>query len=240
MNQAKRKRKVLVVDDSDVILNSLKNFFEDYNFEVTTCSDGLEGIQRAAELKPDLIFLDLMMPNLDGLKMLQVKNVLGDIKDIPVIVISANTVRKNVLAAVEAGADRVISKPLKKDLIIEYVNELIGGENFKGKELKKNLTENESKKIKTQLVSFFLEAFNSKKKMMQEAIRSKNVELLKMAVHEIKGAGGTMGYPELTDLSREIEEKEFNSLTDWVFAELKSNQIFKTVEQIEENIHNSS
>ena len=115
-----KKNKVLIVDDSDVILHTLKDFFEDYNFEVITCSDGLEGIQKAAEEKPDLIILDLMMPNIDGIKMLQVKNVLEDIQNIPVLVISANTAKRNVMAALEAGAHRVISKPLDQQLIIKY------------------------------------------------------------------------------------------------------------------------
>ncbi len=61
---------ILIVDDSDIVRHSLKNFFSDYNFEVITCTDGLEGIQKAAESKPAIIFLDLMMPNLDGVKIL--------------------------------------------------------------------------------------------------------------------------------------------------------------------------
>ena len=81
---------ILIVDDSDITRNSLKSFFEDYNLEVITCSDGLEGIQKTIEIKPNLIFLDLLMPNLNGVKMLQVMKVIKDIKQIPVIVISGN------------------------------------------------------------------------------------------------------------------------------------------------------
>ncbi|MBZ0199566.1 MAG: response regulator, partial [Ignavibacteriaceae bacterium] len=120
---SEKKITVLVVDDSDIIRNSLRNFFQDYNFEVITCHDGLEGIQKTKEHRPSLIFLDLMMPNFDGVKMLQVIKVLDELKNIPVIVISANTNRSNVLASIEAGAERVISKPLQKDVIIKHVNE---------------------------------------------------------------------------------------------------------------------
>ena len=98
------KQTILVVDDSEVIRRSLKNFFSDYNFEVITCSDGFEGIQAAAEYKPAIIFLDLMMPNFDGVKMLQVLKVLDGLKSIPVIIISGNTNRTNVLSVIEAGA----------------------------------------------------------------------------------------------------------------------------------------
>ena len=100
--------KILVVDDSDIIRQSLKTFFRDYNIEVITCHDGLEGIQETIEHKPSLIFLDLMMPNFDGVKMLQVLKVLDDLKTIPVIVISGNTNKRNVITSIEVGGDRVI------------------------------------------------------------------------------------------------------------------------------------
>ena len=213
----------------------MKDFFKEYDFEVLTCNDGLEGLKVAAEEKPDLIFLDLMMPNLDGLKMLQVKSVLKDIQSIPVIVISANTVRRNVMAALEAGAYKVISKPLNKDQIIGYVNEVFGGGNiFESKKV----TESEGNEIKDNLAKFFIETFDKKKRTINDAIKQKDAHKLKTVIHEIKGAGGTMGYPELTAISKEIEEKEFQLTTDWIFAEMKCNQLFKEIKQIERQITN--
>ena len=233
----KTKIKILIVDDSNVILNSLKEFFEDFHFDVVTCLDGLEGIQMAAEFRPDLIFLDLMMPNFDGLKMLQVKKVLKDIRDIPVIVISANTVRKNVVAAMEAGADKVISKPINKEQIITYVNELLGGENFEKIDSKTVLSELQDLEIKNRLASFFLESFTNKKEMLSDAIKTKDPKMLKYVAHEIKGVGSTIGYPELSDYGKEIEEKEYKSATDWMYAEFKYNQLLHKVKQIEEDFN---
>ncbi|MFH1194321.1 MAG: response regulator [bacterium] len=234
MQTAKKKIKVVVVDDSNVILHSLKTFLEDYDFDVLTCFDGLEGIQKTAEFLPDLIFLDLLMPNFDGIKMLQVKKVLKDIKDIPVVVISANTNRKNVLAAMEAGANKVISKPLQKEVIIKVVDELLGGQHFSKKEENKKLSDYDNRELKNQLVKFFIDSFDNKEKMMKEAINLQNEDLLKMVVHEIKGAGGTMGHNELTELSKEIEDKKINTPTDWVFVELKCDQISQKVRQIKD------
>ncbi len=225
--------KILVVDDSDVILNSLKHLFEEYAIDVFTCTDGLEGIQKAAELQPNLIFLDLMMPNLDGLKMLQVKHVLKDIKDIPVIVISANTARRNVLAAIEAGADKVISKPLKKEILLKAVSEVLGEDVFVA--LPKNpLSSNDQKLISNKLVDFFLQAFPEKKQSIQQALRKKDIELLRSTVHEIRGAGGTIGQPKITTISGEIEDKEIESATDWVFIEFKCNELFQEVYKLKE------
>ena len=230
------KTKILIVDDSDVILNSLKTFFEDFDFNVITSSDGLDGIQKTAEVKPDLIILDLMMPNFDGIKMLQVKKVLKDIRNIPVLVISANTARSNVLAALEAGADKVISKPIDDEELKRNVNELLGGNNFSSFN-SSSFSSNDKSEIKNKLAEFFIESFQMKKEMIKSALREKNENMLRMAVHEIKGAGGTIGYPELTDLSSLILEKEYNNPSDWLFAEIKCNQIFLTVDQIKRLIN---
>lgn len=221
------KIKILIVDDSDVVLKSLKSFFEEYEIEVLTCADGLEGIRIAAEDKPDLIFLDLMMPDFDGIKMLKVKNVLKDIKDIPVIVISANTARRNVLAAIDAGAIKVVSKPLQKKQILEYTAELLGEDIFK---IKSRLFSDEDKsKMKQDLIKVFLNTFTEKRNNIKNAIKSKNEELLKSVIHDIRGAGDTIGNPKITEIAAEIEEKEIQSATDWVFVEFKCNELYQEV-----------
>lgn len=234
MNNSKRK-KIVIVDDSDVILHSLKDFFENYDFEVKTCYDGLEGIQITAELKPDLIILDLMMPNFDGIKMLQVKNVLNEIKNIPVIVISGNTDRRNVIAATEAGAYKVISKPINDELLKEVVQEIFGNNTFSENKNKQILSESDNKDVRQNLVQYFLDSFPYKRELIQNAIKNKNKEAIKSLFHEIKGAGGTIGYQEITDIGKEIHEKEINSQTDWMFIEYKSNILFRLVQEIKNN-----
>lgn len=226
---------ILVVDDSDVIRNSLIHFFDGYNVSVATCADGLEGIQKAVELKPDLIFLDLMMPNLDGLKMLQVKKVIKDIEDIPVVVISANTARRNVLAATEAGAEKIISKPLSKQVIYNSVKELLGEDIFKYSPNKTKISSKDSDDIKYKLIEIFLNSYPEKKKLLNDAVKKKDIESLRTMIHELKGTGGTMGYPQITEICKEIYEKEFKSATDWVFVEFKLNELSQLVLEIGRN-----
>jgi CheY-like chemotaxis protein len=233
------KIKILVVDDSDIIRYSLKNFFEDYNLEVITCLNGLEGIQKAIEHKPRLIFLDIMMPNFDGIKMLQVIKLLDDLKAVPVIVISANTDKKNVLAVLEAGADRVISKPLQKDIIIGYIKEILGNDfldNARGK--KHIIPENENLEIKMQLLKFFLHGFSIKKKAIMDAFEVKNVNLLKTIFHELRGVGGTVGYPKITEISAEVEDSLASYNINWFNIKNKSDELFKLVDEIRESHKN--
>ncbi len=228
---AKRAIKVLIVDDSDVIKKSLKDFFRGYDFHVYTCSDGLEGIKLAAEKKPDIIFLDLMMPNVDGIKMLSVKNVLNDIKHIPVIVISGNTVKSNVMAAMEAGATKVISKPLDEKILKDAVNEILEGDFFNSSSLHV-ITNERANEIKNDLLNLFLQNYPEVKHKIADALRRRDVEDLKNFVHQIKGAGTTIGFPELTNLAQDVMNLKFATPSDWVFAEIRTSQIFRRVEEI--------
>lgn len=225
--------RVLIVDDSDVILTTLKHFFEEYAIEVLTCVDGLEGLQKAVEWKPNLIFLDLMMPNFDGLKMLQVKKVLQEIKDIPVIVISANTDRRNVLAAIEAGADKVLSKPLQKDVIIKYVNEVLGEKLIEQTKVVKMLSDDEKKDMQQQLLLVFFASLAKKKNDMLLALKTRNARQLKNAMHELKGSGSTVGLPEVSALASDIERRDIFTETDWMYVELQYEKLMQLLKKLE-------
>ena len=235
-----RQLRMLVVDDSDVILHALRHFFEDYNFEVITCSDGLEGLKKAVEIRPNVIFLDLMMPNFDGLKMLQVKKVLMEIKDIPVIVISANTDRRNVLAAIEAGADRVISKPLQKDTIIRCVNEVLGEKLFEREQKSNLLTEADQSELQNDLIKIFIQVLPKKKEQLIEGLQKRDFALVKTVAHEIKGSGSTIGQVNLTKIASEIEHREAVTDTDWMFIQMKSEQLLLALKRIEEDYQSAT
>ncbi|MGA9295179.1 MAG: response regulator [Ignavibacteriaceae bacterium] len=223
---------ILVVDDSDIIRQTLAKFFEDYVVEVVSCPDGLEGIQKALKHLPDLIFLDLMMPNLDGVKMLKVIKVIDDLKNIPVIVISGNTSKANVLLAMESGADKVIPKPLQKEVIINSVNEILGNVLLNNSK-RTNLTEQENKELLKHLSRIFLEYYPIKKLKIEKALESKNKELLSDLIHEMKGAGGTIGYPIISVICKEIERALEITAIDWNYIKTKSEQIFSIVGKIE-------
>ncbi len=230
------KIKILVVDDSDIIRFSLKNFFSDYNFEVITCTDGLEGIQKAQEHKPSIIFLDLMMPNLDGVKMLQVIKMIEEVKRIPVIVISGNTNRTNVLASIEAGADRVMSKPLQKEIIIKNVTELLGPGFLQKAKKAKTFSNSETDEIRKKLVGLFLKSYPVKKEAILEALERNDKDALRFIVHEFKGAGGSIGYPQLTVISGIVEDQLGGTIINWEQMKNMCSQIFKIVSEIEESI----
>lgn len=223
---------VLIVDDSEITRHALQSFFLGCNLDVITCNDGLEGVQKALEYKPVIIFLDLLMPNLNGVKMLQVIKVMDELKHIPVVVISGNTNKRNVMAAIEAGAERVISKPLKKEVIIKVVNEVLGNDFLVKKKGDTKFSHKENEDLIKQLRNFFLNSFPEKERGIIDSLRTKNAELLKMISHEIKGTGGAIGYPELTILGREIYGRLLEPKINWEIIELKFDEIFTIVNRI--------
>ena len=236
MSESDPKIKVLVVDDYYIICNLLKTYLRDYQIEVITCSNGVEGIKIAYEAKPNLIFLDLLMPDLDGIKMLHVIRSIEQLKKTPVIVISANTNRSNVLNAIEAGADRVISKPLKKEIILRNLNELLGIQ-FSAPENKSEIQTVEDAELVKQLRQDFLEFFNSRKTEFESALISRSSNSLRKIIHDMKGIGGAIGYPELTEISSEIQDDLLVKETDWEFIKLKCGKIMYIVNEIQNRVN---
>lgn len=233
MIEPAEKLKILVVDDSDLILHALKNFFREYLLEVITCHDGLEGIEQAMETKPKLIILDLLMPNLDGVKMLNVIKLMKDIKDIPVIVISGNTNKRNVLAAIEAGAEKVLSKPLKKELLKRSISEVLGPEflkSVKRTEVKPDLSIEDQEFI-NELRQYFINGFNSKEELMKSVFKKEDLSNLRFVFHELKGTGSTIGSPELTQIGLEVEEKIDEKVKDWTYYRQRWDEVLEIVEE---------
>jgi len=228
-----KKIKVLVVDDSDVIKHALSNFFREYNFEVYTCNDGLEGIQMAKKVAPNLIFLDLMMPNLDGIKMLKILKILDELKEIPVIVISGNTSRINVLKALEAGASKVLSKPLHKENIKMALKEILGDELYSSskKSGKVSIADNEA--MSDELKKIFLNTFKNKIPALREFISQKNMEKAHEIVHQLKGGGTTAGFPKVTEISIIMEKNLKSEDVNWQELEIKFEELQKLFEEIE-------
>ena len=228
----KAKRTILVIDDEELICQSLKTFFNDFNIDVVSCSDGLEGIQKAIEIKPCIMFLNSPMPNIDSIKMLKVFKILNDIKNIPVIIISGNTDKKNVLAAIEAGADKVITKPLQKDVIIKTVNEVMGRDFLKINKYAYLLEGKDNIETRKHLVKQFLCSFQNKDQELINGVVNKNFEKVQFIIHELKGAGETIGSARLSDLSAEVESKLHYTDIDWSYVSLKCEQILNLINEI--------
>lgn len=230
------RMRIMVIDDADIIRHSLKKFLSEYDLEVVTCNDGLEGLQKAVEYKPKLIFLDLLMPNLDGIRMLRVLKVMEELKRIPVIVISGHTDKANVLAAMEAGADRIISKPLTKEMLIRNINDVLGSNFLSNSKRLTSLTMVEKEDLSKELKKYFMSSLAHKKETLKQSLEIKNKDLLKLIVHELKGSAGTVGFSHISDLCREVELVIVSPYSTWKEIQEKSKELLDAFEEIESTI----
>src|SRR5207342_2269259 len=103
-----RTVKVLVVDDEPQIRRALRTSLEAHGYEVTAVGTGEEGVLGAAEMSPDLILLDLGLPDVDGADVIQR---IRAFSDVPIIVVSVREGQHDKVAALDAGADDFVTKP---------------------------------------------------------------------------------------------------------------------------------
>lgn len=103
--------KVLVVDNEKRILRLLKMNLEKSGYEVITGSTGMEAITKTNTLLPDLILLDTMLPDIDGLEICNMLKLNKKTKDIPIIMITARSKESDKVKGLESGADDYITKP---------------------------------------------------------------------------------------------------------------------------------
>jgi len=114
---------IAVVDDDFVIQELVKTTFSAIEASVSAFSDGREFMDNARARDWDLVFLDLLMPGMDGFEVL--KRLRGEGNDVPVIILSAVTQREAVVKTMEAGVKSYLVKPLKPDQIMKKTLEIL-------------------------------------------------------------------------------------------------------------------
>ncbi|MBP2160386.1 MULTISPECIES: response regulator [Asticcacaulis] len=118
-------QRILVVEDDADIRDLLEIVLSSSGYDVETAANGRLGLERLKTFTPDLILLDLAMPELDGIGFLKAKRDQYDYRDIPVIVLSARDKNTDVIEAVEVGADNFIIKPFNTDAVLNSIRRLI-------------------------------------------------------------------------------------------------------------------
>lgn len=120
------RNKVLLVEDSKVVQQMYRNKLVLEQFIVVTADNGMEAIKRIAEDKPDIILLDLMMPIMDGYKVLQVIKSDPKLSNIPVLVFSAKGQPEEVEKAINLGASGyVVKATTKPNEVIEQIKKIL-------------------------------------------------------------------------------------------------------------------
>ena len=111
------KSRILIVDDDPGVLETFGSILEDQGYELDFAGNGSEALKKAAELVPDLILTDAMMPEIDGFEVCSRLRKDPLLAEVPIIMVTALNDQASVLKGIEAGADDFISKPVDIDEI---------------------------------------------------------------------------------------------------------------------------
>lgn len=117
-------KSVLIVDDSLMMRKKLNAYIEDLNYNIVgVASDGEEAIRLSKELKPDIITMDVTMPNVDGIT--AVKEIKKDNPNVKIVMITSHGQEDIILRSLEAGAAAYLIKPIEKEKLGEVLSGLI-------------------------------------------------------------------------------------------------------------------
>ena len=120
------KRKILCVDDEEDILNFLELVLSEKGYEVVTASGGQEALTRAQMERPDLVLLDIMMPQMDGWEVLKLLRVDEETAEIPVAMLSARTEARDRVQGLQEGAIDYICKPFSLSELLGKIDAIFG------------------------------------------------------------------------------------------------------------------
>jgi len=116
---------ILLVDDEDDILEFLSYNLKKNGYQVYTAKDGEEGIKKAIKIKPDLIILDVMMPNMDGIETCEQLRSIKEIGNPIIIFLTARSEDYSQIAGYDVGADDYVTKPIKPKILVSKVKSLL-------------------------------------------------------------------------------------------------------------------
>ena len=120
------KVKVLIVDDEPFNIDVLEQALDGTDYQVMSASNGQEALGKIHSEQPDLILLDLMMPIVDGFQVLAKVKDDPMLRDIPIIIVSAEHDSKSIVKGIKQGAEDYLTKPIDTAQFLKKVKEFLG------------------------------------------------------------------------------------------------------------------
>jgi len=125
-------KKILVVDDEEDIVHFLELVLGEKGYEVVTARSGHEALTRAQLARPDLVLLDIMMPQMDGWEVLKLLRIDDATANVPVAMLSARTEAKDRVQGLQEGAVDYICKPFLLQDLLGKVEAIFAGRDERG------------------------------------------------------------------------------------------------------------
>jgi twitching motility two-component system response regulator PilH len=119
--------RILIVDDSPSQLMGMKRIVEKLGHEALTAEDGAAGVEAAKAQKPDLILMDVVMPNLNGFQATRAISKEATTAHIPIVLVTTKDQETDKVWGMRQGAKAYITKPFNENQLIEVINSLLAG-----------------------------------------------------------------------------------------------------------------
>jgi DNA-binding response OmpR family regulator len=114
--------KILVIDDDLAITDLMSMLLKTHGFEVITTNSGAEGVKLVEEKNPNVVLLDLMMPDLDGW---QVSKAIRTFSNVPILILSAINDPSMVASVLDTGADDFLVKPVPSSVLVAHIRKMV-------------------------------------------------------------------------------------------------------------------
>jgi chemotaxis protein histidine kinase CheA/CheY-like chemotaxis protein len=121
-----RSRRALVVDDSLSARRSMAQVLSDSGFEVMTARDGMEAVETLEQTRPDILFVDLEMPRMDGIELTSHVRARPETANVPVVMVTSRSTEKHRAQASAAGVNAYVTKPFDADTLLQEAERLMG------------------------------------------------------------------------------------------------------------------
>jgi DNA-binding response OmpR family regulator len=119
------QKTVLVVDDQPHIVRLIQINLEHEGFRVETAMDGVEGLRKVRDLRPDLVILDVIMPRMDGFEVLREMKGSAETCDIPVVMLTVKAHNADIVEGLREGAELYLPKPFHPKELVSLVQRVL-------------------------------------------------------------------------------------------------------------------
>lgn len=123
---------ILLVDDDPALRGLLRQMLEIGGFNVSEAEDGLDALAKLPMAEPDMMILDVMMPNMDGITLCQTVRQDQDKNTLPIIMLSGKTQDKAIQEGLAAGANLYLCKPISFNDLLTHVNDVLAATKVTG------------------------------------------------------------------------------------------------------------
>lgn len=119
--------RILIVDDSPIQIAGMRRIVEALGHEVSIAEDGASGVERAKRDLPDLILMDVVMPNLNGFQATRMISREATTKHIPIVMVTTKDQDTDRVWGMRQGAKAYINKPIKEPELVAIIRQMLGG-----------------------------------------------------------------------------------------------------------------